>query len=62
MEAIDNSDKTEELEKELFVLLNELIVRARVNCSSNVEEIGKRVSMLTPSSKRRKTHGTAHMH
>ena len=61
-EAIYNSEDTANFEKEFLVFMNDLTVRKRANSSLNVAEKGKRVSMLTPSSKRRRTHGTAHMH
>ena len=61
-EAIYNSEKTEELEIKLYDFMNKIIVEARGSCSTNVEQKGKRLSMYTASSKRRKTHGTAHMH
>ena len=60
-EAIRNSDNPKERRDDFLALMNDIIARARADSSSNVPEKGKRLSMLTKSSKRRKTHGTGHM-
>jgi hypothetical protein len=60
-EAIHNSHAKVEFEKELKEILNNITVRARAQAiipfSSNK---GLRLSMIPPSSKKRKTHGTKH--
>ena len=64
-EAIHNSHAKEEFEKELKELLNNMTGRARAQAivptsSKDQSSNGRCLSMLPPSSKRRKTHGTKH--
>jgi hypothetical protein len=59
-EAITNSKEKEALEKEFMAVMNALTVRARGSAAAPPSSQGHRVSMLPVSSKRRKTHGTAH--
>lgn len=60
-EAIYNSNSTQRFERDLLQYLNKLTNEARGDCDSNLKRRGKRVSMMPPNSKRKKTHGTAHM-
>jgi hypothetical protein len=60
-EAFTNSKEKESLEKEFMKVMNSFTVRARGSAAAPPSSSqGHRVSMLPASSKRRKTHGTAH--
>lgn len=60
-EAIYNSNSTEKFERDLLQYVNKVTNEARGDCDANLKRRGKRVSMMPPNSKRKKTHGTAHM-
>ena len=60
-EAIYNSNSTKRFERDLLDYLNKITNKARGDCDSNLKQRGKRVSMMPPNSKQKKTHGTAHM-
>ena len=59
-EAFTNAVDKDSLEVELMKVMNDFIVRARGTTAVSTSKKGKgsRVSMLPPSSQRRKTHGT----
>ena len=61
-EAINNSNMKSELEKEFMIVFNKFAAKARGVCNSNMFWKGRRISMLPANSKRKKTHGTKHMH
>ena len=61
-EAINNSDSKEKLERELMKVLNKFSTVARGDCEANKKKGGRRMSMFPANSKRKKTHGTKHMH
>ena len=61
-EAINNSSSKSELEENLLQVFNEFMAKARGNCDANTFQGGHRISMLPANSKRKKTHGTKHMH
>ena len=60
-EAINNSNSKEKYEREFLFVMNDIMLKARADCDANLKERGKRVSAYAANSKRKKTHGTAHM-
>jgi hypothetical protein len=59
-EAFNNSKEEETLESEFMKVMNDSIVCARGSVAVAASLKGRRISMLPPGSKRRKTHGTKH--
>jgi hypothetical protein len=57
-EAFNNSKEKESLEVEFQKIMNDFIIKARGSAAIPSSSQGQRVSMLPPSSKKRKTHGT----
>jgi len=57
-EAFNNSKEKESLEVEFKQVMNDFIMKARGTAAIPLSSQGTRVSMLPPSSRRRKTHGT----